>query len=367
MAAAAVAPISRELLEFRGDAGNPFLAPRGVCMADGRLLVSDTGQNRVFIWNKIPTAMYASPDVVLGQSVATDTGRNAGQATAASTLLYPSGLWSDGKRLVVADAWNHRVLIWHTMPQQHGQPADVVIGQPDMASNLPNVQGLGSAPSGRSLYWPYGVFVQEGRLFVADTGNRRVLVYEQLPDAHFAAADFVIGKPDMHTRDYESEDAVWPYSVKLGPAGQLAVTDTQYYRVLLWPHWRDALLQKAAAVVGQPDLEQNGQNQFGLFPAANTLNWCYDSAFYQQGLLVADTGNSRILWFENIPDRNNAAAAGLIGRSDFCTGSESAATVFGTEQAIYWPFSISPDPSQALLVIADTGNHRILLHQLDIP
>jgi hypothetical protein len=367
MPTAVVPTMSRELLDFKGDEGNPFLAPRGVCMAGGRLLVSDTGQNRVFIWNNIPTTMYAAPDVVLGQLTATDTERNAGQAVAASSLLYPSGLWSDGNKLVVADAWNHRVLIWHSMPKGHGQPADVVVGQPDMSSNQPNVQGVGSPPTARSLYWPYGVSVHEGRLFIADTGNRRVLVYDQLPDSHYAAADFVIGKPDMNTRDYESEDAVWPYSVKLGPEGQLAITDTQYYRVLLWHHWRDALLYKAAAVVGQPNTEESGQNQFGLFPAAHTLSWCYDSAFYNNGLLVADTGNSRILWFQRIPESNNAAADGLIGRPDFHTGSEHAATILGTEQAMYWPFSISPNPSQALLAIADTGNHRILLHLLDTP
>lgn len=363
-----VAPsISKELLDFKGDAGNPFLAPRGVCIAGGRLFVSDTGQNRVFIWNNIPKTTYAAPDVVLGQSAASDTGRNAGQDAAASSLLYPSGLWSDGHQLVVADAWNHRILIWHSMPQRHGQPADVVVGQPDTSSNLPNVYGVGSPPTARSLYWPYGVSVHEGRLFIADTGNRRVLVYDQLPEAHYAAADAVIGKPDMNTRDYESEDAVWPYAVKLGPEGQLAITDTQYYRVLLWHHWRDALLHKAAVVVGQPNMEQSGQNQFGLFPAAHTLSWCYDSAFYNNGLLVADTGNSRILCFQRIPEHNNPAADALIGRPDFHTGSEHAATILGTEQAMYWPFSISPDPSQALLAIADTGNHRILLHQLDIP
>lgn len=360
----ALPSMSQEVLIFKGDADSPLLAPRGVCMAGGRLFVSDTGQNRVFLWNTLPQHPHTPPDIVLGQTETSATGRNAGEGTTANSLMYPSGIWSDGERLVVADAWNHRVLIWHTLPTAHGQAADVVVGQPDFTANAPNVKGIGQPPTAQTLNWPYGVSVHEGRLFIADTGNRRVLVFEQLPTSNFAAADAVIGKPNMNERDYESDDPIWPYSVKISAQGQLAITDTQYYRVLLWTHWRDAMTQKANTIVGQSDLEQNGQNQFGLFPAAHTLNWCYDSAFYGSGLLVADTGNSRILWFAQVPDQSNAAADNLIGKPNFQTGSENAATVWGTEQSLYWPFSVSVDAQRGLLAIADTGNHRIIFHQL---
>ncbi|HNE28783.1 MAG TPA: hypothetical protein PLW66_06425, partial [Saprospiraceae bacterium] len=39
---------------FRGPEGTPFLAPRGVFIKNGQLLVSDTGRNRVFVWRQIP-------------------------------------------------------------------------------------------------------------------------------------------------------------------------------------------------------------------------------------------------------------------------------------------------------------------------
>ena len=364
-AAAALPAIARELGIFQGDAGNPFLAPRGVFVAAGMLFVSDTGQNRVFIWKKIPLGhAHVPPDVVLGQQELQHTGRNGGTSVSGSTLMYPSGIWSDGKRLVVADAWNHRVLIWHSMPEQHGQAADVVLGQPDFGSNQPNVHGIGAAPSAQSLNWPYGVYVHDNRLFVADTGNRRVLVYDSLPVANGHPADFVVGKPSFEERDYEGEDAVWPYAVRISSEGRLAITDTQYYRVLLWNHWRDALHEKASVIIGQPDLAGNGQNQFGLFPQAHTLNWCYDHFFYQQGLWVADTGNSRLLWFQQCPRTHGAAADNLIGKSNFTTGSENANTIFGTENDLYWPFSVCIDEAARLLVIADTGNHRIRFYEL---
>lgn len=349
---------------FRGAAGNPLLAPRGVLLSQNRLVVADTGQNRVFIWNQLPTTEFAEADLVLGQEATQATGRNAGGRASASSLLYPSGLWSDGQRLIVADAWNHRILIWKTFPTKTGQAADVVLGQPDFCSQEPNVQGIGQAPSARSLYWPYGLCSDGEHLWVADTGNRRVLYYDQIPTESFTPADAVIGKSSFTERDYDHQHAIWPYSVKVGPKGQLAVTDTQYYRVLLWQNWQQAFDQPAEALVGQPNFESNGQNQFNWFPAQHTLNWCYDSCFYKDGFLVADTGNSRILWYDQVPAESNTPANDLIGQPNFTTGSENQQTVLSTDQTLYWPFHLQVADRQ--LVIADTGNHRVVLYQLQI-
>lgn len=359
---------------FRGGAGNPLLAPRGVWTVGGRLMVADTGQNRVFIWHRMPTTEWAEPDLVLGQADTTDTGRNAGGTTRANTLQYPSGLWSDGDRLVVADAWNHRVLIWLRLPARSGQAADIVLGQADFSGNQPNVGGIGTAPSAQSLNWPYGVFSDGQRLFIADTGNRRVLVHEPFPTASFAPADWVIGKPGFAGRDYESTEPVWPYSVRVGPNGQLAIADTQYYRTLIWHDWRTALKEPvtkpdgrttADVLIGQPDFDANGQNQFRLAPDQNTLNWTYDAFFYRDGLFIADTGNSRLLWFGRVPQTSNAPADGLIGHPNFQTSSENANSRHGTDRQLYWPFSLCIDANQ--MVIADTGNHRVIIGDLSIP
>jgi hypothetical protein len=350
-------PLTGPLRSFCGDPEQPFLAPRGIWLCGSRLLVSDTGQNRVLIWNRLPEAPQQPADVILGQPDAETTGRQ--DAAGASSLQYPSGIWSDGVRLIVADAWNHRVLIWHRFPEQHGQPADVVVGQPDMTGNQPNITGVGAAPSLCSLYWPYGVCSDGTRLWIADTGNRRILVYDQIPDTSGEAASRVIGQPDGGSREYDPAWPLWPYSVRVGPQGELAVADPQAYRILLWPRWQDAGQEPARTVIGQPDLVQNGMNQYGLYPAAHTLSWCYDCCFSGGGLLAADTGNSRILWFDPLPAQSGAAAAHVIGKADFTTGSENLDTVFGTAQTLYWPFSLCV--SGGRIAIADTGNHRIML------
>ncbi len=99
----------------------------------------------------MPTSEFQDPDVVLGQEIIEGTGRNQNEKVSASSLQYPSGIWTNGEKVMIADAWNHRVLIWLSFPKEHGQPADVVLGQPDFESNEPNVKGLGHNPSARTL------------------------------------------------------------------------------------------------------------------------------------------------------------------------------------------------------------------------
>ncbi len=349
---------------FRGPEGKPFLAPRGVFVAAKKLFVSDTGQNKVFVWNNIPTDEFQIPDVILGQENIGDFARNSGGQATASSLQYPSGIWSDGKVLIVADAWNHRVLIWLKMPTHNAQPADVVVGQLDFSSNKPNVRGIGADPTAHTLNWPYGVFSDGESLWIADTGNRRVLFYEKIPEQNYVKADKVIGKESFTSRDYESKNPIWPYSIKVNQKGNLVIADTQFYRVLVWNDKNDAFSKPADIIIGQENIEACGQNQFRLAPESNTLNWTYDACFYKNGILVNDTGNSRILFFKEIPKHNNAMADALIGRPNFNTSSEFKENMHGTDSAIYWPFSIITNKNS--LFIADTGNHRIIISTLNL-
>lgn len=355
-------PKSKPSLFFYGDEGNPFLAPRGVHVVDGNLIVADTAQNRIFIWNKLPTSSYQKPDVVLGQLLATNTQRNAGGETDASSLLYPSGVWSNGKKLIIADAWNHRVLIWNKFPTKNGEPADVVVGQPDMKNNLPNVEGVGTAATAKNLYWCYGVWSDGEHLWIADTGNRRILFYEKIPTTNYQAADKVIGKNNFDNKDYESENAVWPYSIKVSEDGVLAITDTQYYRVLIWYNWKDAFTKTADTIIGQPDLESCGQNQYRLKPNGNTLNWCYDMFIKSNSLWLADTGNSRVLFFKNIPTENNQPADELYGNINFEAIGEHLEVGNENSERLYWPFAVTVADDK--LIVADTGNHRIAFYKI---
>jgi sugar lactone lactonase YvrE len=142
----------------------------------GRLFVADADNNRILSWpNAAQVANGQAADLVLGQVNFEDNLCNQNGVSAAS-LCGPGGLAiGPSGRLYVADAGNSRVLSWpSTSGLANGQPADQVIGQPDFStSDCP------PTASASSLCNPNGLTIDaDGRLYVADSGNNRLLVYE---------------------------------------------------------------------------------------------------------------------------------------------------------------------------------------------
>ncbi len=184
-----------------------LLGPQGVWIQGNHLFVADTLGNRVLIWNTIPTQNNQPADVVLGESSFTVYDGNP--PTDASHMFNPVSVTSDGTHVFVTDIGNNRVMIWNEIPTQNGQPADLVLGQPDFKSNASNNTNNGDCPStgsgssitypalcAASLSFPRYALAGGGRLFVADGGNDRVLVYESMPIKNGAGADEVLGQYD---------------------------------------------------------------------------------------------------------------------------------------------------------------------------
>src|SRR5262249_8672786 len=132
--------------------------------------------------------------VVLGQPDFTTTTLNA--AATQNNLRLPTAVASDGTRLAVADTDHNRILIWNNISGlTNNANADVVIGQPDFKS----VSIPGQVPNAKSLRGPQGVWIQNGKLFIADTQNHRVLIYNSIPTQNGVAADVVLGQKDFST------------------------------------------------------------------------------------------------------------------------------------------------------------------------
>lgn len=157
-----------------------------VAVAAGKLFVADGDSNRVLIWNQVPSQDGVPADVVLGQPDFTSSD----MAITAAGMYFPLSVASDGTHVVVADADNNRVLIWNQVPTQNGTSADVVLGQSDFTSS-------DAGATARGLDRPEGVSIDGGRLYVADSGNNRVLIYDSIPTANEAAADEVLGQSDF--------------------------------------------------------------------------------------------------------------------------------------------------------------------------
>ena len=112
-----------------GTSSQTFSYPAGAWTDGTKLAVVDVGNNRVLIWNSFPTASQQAADLELGQSNMTSGSPNAAGPTTASTLYSPAGgIWSNGTQLIVADTYNQRVMIWNRFPTTNQQSADVVLG-----------------------------------------------------------------------------------------------------------------------------------------------------------------------------------------------------------------------------------------------
>lgn len=179
--------------------------PETLWVADGKLIVGDSSNDRVLIWNTIPTANGTAPDLVLGQqNLSTCVQRNNGSgvtgAPNASNFDFPAGVWTDGTRVVVADYDDNRVLIWNSFPTANYQAADVVLGQTDFTSDVADNDGSGvsGAISASNFGGVYdGLYSNGTQLFVGDYGNNRVMVWNTFPTTNFQAADVVLGQPDF--------------------------------------------------------------------------------------------------------------------------------------------------------------------------
>jgi len=185
--------------------------PQGVWIQNGKLFVADTTNNRVLIWNSIPTSNNQPADIVLGQPNFTSVGLPS--QAAANNMSGPVSVTSDGTRLYVADLGFNRVLIWNHIPTSNGQPADVVVGQPDMNSSTANNKtklcaSVGTDSNGNPQYpdrcaatldFPRYALSDGTRLFVADGGNDRVLIFNSIPTSNGASANIVLGQDDFYS------------------------------------------------------------------------------------------------------------------------------------------------------------------------
>ena len=220
--------------------------PRAAIIAAGKLMVADSGNNRILIWNGVPTTNGEPADIVIGQnSFSTCSGNDDDQdgmqdaSPSARTLLLPVGLWSDGDRVVVTETLNNRVGIWNSLPATSFVPADVVVGQEDFVSSA-----FGS--DAKSLIFPQQANSNGNQLFVVDASNNRILVFDTFPTLNGELADRVLGQASFTNRAANDDDQDGlgdgsptartfdgPVGV-LALEGQLLVSDQANNRVLIF-------------------------------------------------------------------------------------------------------------------------------------
>jgi uncharacterized protein (TIGR03437 family) len=300
--------------------------PQGVWIQGSKLFVADTQNNRVLIWNSIPTQNNQPADLVLGQPNFVTSPPinqvNPTLTTAANLMLSPTSVTSDGTHLFVTDLGYNRVLIWNSIPTTNQKPADFEIGQVDMtqsisndtahlcASNGTNSDGTLAYPGtcAATLSFPRFALSDGTRLFVADGGNDRVLVYDTIPQQNAVRADVILGEPDEFSDVFSSNDTTTlstadilptPTALAWDPVNQnLYVADATDFRILVFSPEQALLTPNsivnaaskavyAAASVGVGGTITSGND--ATITIGNPVGAAANTIDYKYTVLTADT------------------------------------------------------------------------------
>jgi len=300
----------------------------------------------------VPFVNAQNASVVIGQP--NFTSEDA--ATSREGLYNPTQALFDTKgNLWVTDTYNNRVLEFKP-PYSDGMSASVVVGQTDFVHAL---SGTTQTNFGQYPFGPTGAaFDQSGDLWIADSGNNRVLEFKP-PFSTGMRASLVLGQSDFTARsggEGGRNTLHVPSGLAFDSSGDLWALDSGDNRVLEYvPPFADGM--NASLVIGQPSFEVIGlSTDFDGLPLLCSVNGlqCSLAIDHSNNIWLGDSENNRILEFRP-PFSDGMNATMVIGAQNLMTdpwpgpGSISGA-MFG--------FAVGFDPSGNLWT---TLNHRLLV------
>jgi uncharacterized protein (TIGR03437 family) len=323
----------------------------------GNLYVSDTKNNRVL---EFPPNSKSAVQI-WGQ---TDFASNGANQVKPASLNVPFKVAIDYSKspfaLYASDTANNRVLVWKDAVNfRSGDSADLAIGQPNLRTGIANIDTQGSAnPSSTSLNQPTGLAVDSsGDLWVADSGNNRVLRYPRpVEQAGRVTPDIVFGQADFNSSAsaaVNGQSLHTPAELAVGPDGSVFVADSGNNRVLQFPAGAGSGAA-AVRVFGQPAFTTS---LLPATPSAQTLSAPLGLAVDPgSNLYVADTAANRVVIIPNtqVAATTGTPAAFVIGQDSFNTSAGSAS---GTR--FKGPADVTLD-SNGNIYVSDNGNNRVL-------
>jgi len=330
--------------------------PEGIAIdpVTKKLFVADRGNNRVLRFSTLASySTGAAAEAVFGQADFISGSPNRGGAVAANTMNAPRSIQvDDAGRLWVADDINNRVLRFDgASSKTTGASADAVLGQATFVSFTHTTTQSGmSGPTGV-------VNDAAGNLYVADTGNERVLIfYNAAAKGNGANADRVLGQANFvtNTSAVSSSKFSSPSGVAADKSGRLWVADRGNSRILRFDNAATIGNGAAAsAVLGQADFVTAVAQPV----SATSLQSPYYVAAAPDGTIwVGDFSRDRVLGYKSAAGKANGGSADVVlGQSNFVTSGAGAAsaTSIGSANAV-------AVDSEGGLFVSDYSYHRVL-------
>ncbi|MEM9015567.1 MAG: NHL repeat-containing protein [Verrucomicrobiota bacterium] len=244
-----------------GTLADRFNAPNGIAVdASGNVFVGDTGNSRVLVFFANALANGVDASRVLGQEDFTSPG----VATDQDGMMAPRGVAVDSAgNLFVADNGNHRVLRFDAAAgKDSGADADAVLGQSTF-----DTRQAGAGPSG--MWSPWDVIVDSsGRLWVAEFSGKRVIGFTSAASlGNGADADLVLAQMDFLSRveGLTASRVGIPDGLGTDASGRVYVTDSVNNRVLVFEpdaHFPDLTIGgKLSSLVGENVYDASGASQ----------------------------------------------------------------------------------------------------------
>ncbi|CAI2719103.1 hypothetical protein [Nitrospina watsonii] len=328
--------------------------------------------------------------MVLGQSGFAEGQSNRGADDPSdNTLCEPQYVVRFGEMVFVADRGNHRVLGWNTFPEENGEPASFVLGQEDFADCLENrgitttldemTSGLGdesldgftvSKPEEDTLSQPAGLDVIDGKLYVSDSGNHRVLRWNGLPSDDGEAPGLVLGQDNLECGEANRRGLVgsgslfFPFGLRSGDDQHVFVADKDNHRVLIWNKIPFNNGWNADICLGQSDMDEREANR-GDFENVTPDSLSFPtSVFYhaESGkLFVVDQGNNRVLIWNKLPTHNGVPADLVLGQPNFYSREANVTQGGGSRcDGIGMNFPTDVVYGRKGLFVSDSVNNRVL-------
>jgi sugar lactone lactonase YvrE len=331
----------------------------GKGMSNSAATALDTTHHRLFIAEYARVLVYNLSSSNQLQSIYADNVIGQPDFTVAFTgtsqnsFGSPQGIAYDSvhNRLLLVDPFNNRMLIFNLSGGiTNGMNASYVLGQPDFTSSA-------SGTSQHQLSSPSQAYFDAAtsNLFVGDTGNHRVLVFNMSGSiSNNMNATNVLGQPDF------TSGASPGFTQSSTPSAAAITVDDARHIVFVGDAARVLAFDissgitngmNASYVIGQPDFTSSLLDNAHIEYVAGLS---YDPLTHR--LYVSDSNHTRVLVFDVTTLSDGPTPIAVLGQPDLNTVNYNTA-----QNGLSGPRGLSVDATNHLLYVADSNNRRILI------